>query len=315
MPVRQAPGSQRPSQSGCGAGRAQHHHAGGEEEGAGDDHGAVAEAVGELAGRAGDDRRERRAGQGRGAGLQHRVAPDRGEEEDVAEDQREEGGGEEQGAEVADAEGAVGEQRRLDDRARVAAAAARRRRRAAARRRRSSRGSALAVQPQSLPSTIASVTSARLERQHQRAGQVRQAAVAARALDAGRRPAQTHGGAERQVDEEDEAPVGELDQRAAEGRADRRRRGRGGAPDADAGGAPLGREGVEDDRQRGRRDHRRADPLEDAEGDQQRRARARRAQSRLAAVKPAMPSRKMRLWPKRSARPPAGTSSAAMTTK
>ena len=39
------------------------------------------------------------------------------------------------------------------------------------------------------------------------------------------------------------------------------------------------------------------------------------AQSRLAAVKPATPSRKMRLWPKRSARPPAGTSSAAITTK
>jgi hypothetical protein len=39
------------------------------------------------------------------------------------------------------------------------------------------------------------------------------------------------------------------------------------------------------------------------------------AQSRLAAVKPATPSRKIRLWPKRSARPPAGTSSAAITTK
>ena len=46
---------------GLGAGRAQDHHAGREEEGAGDDHGAVAEAVGELAGRAGDDGRERRA--------------------------------------------------------------------------------------------------------------------------------------------------------------------------------------------------------------------------------------------------------------
>ena len=76
-------------------------------------------------------------------------------------------------------------------------------------------------------------------------------------------------GAERQVDEEDEAPVGELDQGAAEGRADRRRGRRGGAPEADPGGAPLDREAVEDDRQRGRRDHRRADPLQDAEGDQQ----------------------------------------------
>jgi hypothetical protein len=39
------------------------------------------------------------------------------------------------------------------------------------------------------------------------------------------------------------------------------------------------------------------------------------AQRRLAAVKPATPSRKIRLWPKRSASPPAGTSRAAMTTK
>lgn len=39
------------------------------------------------------------------------------------------------------------------------------------------------------------------------------------------------------------------------------------------------------------------------------------AQSRLAAVKPATPARKTRLWPKRSAIPPIGTSSAAMTTK
>ncbi len=39
------------------------------------------------------------------------------------------------------------------------------------------------------------------------------------------------------------------------------------------------------------------------------------AQSRLAPVKPAIPSRKTRLWPKRSASPPAGTSSAAITTK
>jgi hypothetical protein len=39
------------------------------------------------------------------------------------------------------------------------------------------------------------------------------------------------------------------------------------------------------------------------------------AQSRLARVKPASPARKTRLWPKRSASPPIGTSSAAMTTK
>jgi TetR/AcrR family transcriptional regulator, lmrAB and yxaGH operons repressor len=73
---------------------------------------------------------------------------------------------------------------------------------------------------------------------------------------------------ERQVDEEDEAPVGELDQRAAERRPDRRRGGRGSAPEAHSGGPFLDREAVEDDRQGGRGDRRRADALQDAEGDQ-----------------------------------------------
>jgi len=39
------------------------------------------------------------------------------------------------------------------------------------------------------------------------------------------------------------------------------------------------------------------------------------AQARLKTVKAAIPARKTRRCPKRSARPPAGTSSAAMTTK
>jgi len=106
-----------------GSGRAQDEDPGGEEEGAGDDHCEVAETVGEATGGAGDDRRPERAGESGGAGLEHGVAPDRGEEEDVAEDQREEGGSEEEGAEIADREGAVGEEGRLDDRARVGAAA------------------------------------------------------------------------------------------------------------------------------------------------------------------------------------------------
>jgi hypothetical protein len=53
----------------------------------------VAEAVGEPAGRGGNDGQKGRVGQRRGAGLEHGVAPDRGGEDDVAEDQREEGRG------------------------------------------------------------------------------------------------------------------------------------------------------------------------------------------------------------------------------
>ncbi len=128
---------------------------------------------------------------------------------------------------------------------------------------------AVEVQPQSLPSTIASVTRARPSASISAPGRSGRRLSSCGRSRRRRRPAKTIAGAERQVDEEDEAPVGELDQGAAEGRADRRRGRRGGAPEADAGGAALGREGVENERQRGRRDHRRADPLHDAEGDQQ----------------------------------------------
>ena len=116
------------------------------------------------------------------------------------------------------------------------------------------------------------------ERQHRGAGQVGQAAVADRPLGEATAAGEDDRQPERQVDEEDEPPVRELDQGAAEGRPDRRRGRRGRAPEADAGRAPLDREAVEDDRQRGRGDHRRADPLQDAEGDQQPERRRHRAE-------------------------------------
>ena len=58
MPVRAGAGQPDAEPVGLGPGRAQDHHPGGEEEGAGDDHGAVAEAVGELV-RPGRRRRSR----------------------------------------------------------------------------------------------------------------------------------------------------------------------------------------------------------------------------------------------------------------
>jgi hypothetical protein len=240
----------------------------------------MAEAVGEPSRRPGDDRRERRPRQRRRAGLQHRVAPDRGEEDDVAEDQREEGGGEEQGAEVADAEGAVGEEGRLDDRACVRAAAPdhpaeqRRRGREAAERRRCGPAPVVALDDRQRDQGQA-------QRQHQRAGQVGEAAVEVGTLAQAPAAEPHHGRPQRQVYEEDEAPVGELDQGAAEGRADRSSRSRSGPPNANPGGAALGRKGIEDQRQRGRRDQRRADALHDPEGDQQlERGRNRAEQAR-----------------------------------
>ena len=105
--------------------------------------------------------------------------------------------------------------------------------------------------------------------QHQGARKVGQATVELRALAQGFGAEPHHGSSQRQVDEEDEAPVGELNQGTAQGRADRRRGSCCRSPDADARGAALRREGVEDQRQRGRRDHRRAHALDDVEGDQQ----------------------------------------------
>ncbi len=260
-----------------GASRAQHHHPGGEDHRAGDDHGAVAEAVGEAAGGSGEDGRERRARQRRGAGLEHGVAPDRGQEKDVAEDQREEGEGEEQGAEVAEAEGAVGEQGRLDDRARVGGAAV------GDGGEQGEAGDEAAEGAGRGPAPVVALDDPQRncrqrERQHRRPRQVRQAAVEDLRSRQVAAAGDQDGGAERQVDEEDEAPVGELDQGAAEGRADGGRRRCCCPPEADAGGAALGREAVEDDRQRGRRDHRRGDSLQDPEGDQQRQAGRHRAE-------------------------------------
>ena len=261
------PGEPEAEPVGCCAGRAQDHHARREEERPRDDHRPVAEAVGETAGRAGDDGRERRPGQGCGAGLEDRVAPDPGEEEDVAEDQREEGGGEEQGAEVADAEGAVPEQRRLDYRARVPGAAhdhaAQQRRRCREGAKRRGRG----------PTPIVALDDGegderQRQGQHQSAGQVGQAAVEPGALAQATAPEQHDRGAEGQVDEEDQPPVRSLDQRPSERRPDRGSRSRGGPPEADPSRSSLGREGVEDQGQRGRGDHRGTDALHDAEGDQ-----------------------------------------------
>ena len=128
-------------------------------------------------------------------------------------------------------EGAVGEQLRLDDRARVAAAAQRPRRRAAA----PAAAKAASVAGGG-PAPVVALDDPQRHRgqpegQHQRPGQVRAGGCrrpAARAAGGGRRTAIAS--AERQVDEEDEAPVGELDQR--------RRRGVGPTAAAAAAAAP-----------------------------------------------------------------------------
>ena len=116
------------------------------------------------------------------------------------------------------------------------------------------------------------------ERQHQRPGKVGQPAVRDRPLGQARRPASRIAApsgrltrkTRRQSESSTRAPP-----RVGPGR---RRRRRGGAPEADSRRAPLDREAVEDDRQRGRGDQRRADSLQDAEGDQRLERRRHRAE-------------------------------------
>ena len=74
-----------------------------------------------------------------------------------------------------------------------------------------------------------------------------------------------------------------LDDGAAHERAERDAEAADAAPDAERDAAPLGREGLADQRERERRDHRRAEPLQGAGGDERverRRERGQRARER-----------------------------------
>ena len=77
-----------------------------------------------------------------------------------------------------------------------------------------------------------------------------------------------HDHADRQVDEEDPAPVERGHQQAAQGRPGDRGHPGHRAPDAERGAAPLRRERVRDDRQGLRHEHGRAQALHGAEPDQ-----------------------------------------------
>ena len=77
------------------------------------------------------------------------------------------------------------------------------------------------------------------------------------------------GDAEGEVDEEGPAPAAELDEHAADGRTESGRDGRRGTPEADRVRPPVRREGGDDERQRGRHEHRGTERLHDARRDEQ----------------------------------------------
>jgi hypothetical protein len=137
--------------------------------------------------------------------------------------------------------------------------------------------------PRAAPAPVAALDDRQREqpetdRRQRAAAQVGQAGhrlVAALLERAQRRPHEHR--AEREVDQEDPAPVGQLDEDPAQRRAARRRQRRRGAPDAHARRALLRLEGDEQERERYGREERGRDALEDARGDQGADARRHRA--------------------------------------
>ncbi len=155
----------------------------------------------------------------------------------------------------------------------------------------------------------------RVDEQHQPAGDrggARKVEVAVRhlrpALAHQARREREHEHADRHVDEEDPRPAEGARERAAEQHACRAAAAGDRAPDAESAVAVASLvEGRRQDRERGRREQGRAEPLQRAEGDQ----RARRPgepSSREKVVKSARPTMKSRRRPSRSAmRPPSSS--------
>ena len=233
-------------------------------------------AVGEAARGERGGRREQRAGRERDAGLQDRVVPHLGEEEDVAEQQAGEAGGEQQRREPGERERRHPQERELDDRRGMARAAAQEDR-AEHRRRREDAEHAL------VPVPVLALGEPEREQgdrrdEHRDADQVGQPR-GARVADLGREPQREHDRdqAERDVDEEDQPPA-DLDQQAAERRRDRRADGADARPRADHRRALLGRPHRQHEPERVRRQRRRADALEHARGHERLHRRRDRAQ-------------------------------------
>ena len=88
------------------------------------------------------------------------------------------------------------------------------------------------------------------------------------------------GDPEGKVDQERPAPVTDLDEQAADRRAEPGRQGGRGAPQADGVGPALRGERRDDQRQRGRHQHRRAEGLHDAGADEEGHRRRERADDR-----------------------------------
>ena len=260
--------------------------AGGEGQAAGGDHRSLADPPAEPARGQGEGGRHQRAGGEGEAGLQRRVAPDLGQQQDAGEQHRPEAGEEDRGGEVGEREGADPQQRQLDHRRVVVGRAAQEgddQCQRAATKAATVRGSA---QPQSVPLTMPrvsrpmpSASSAAPSRSGRPSSGSRTSSSGADRDDRGEHP-------DRDVDDEDPAPA-ELHEQAADRRAERRRDAADGRPDADRRRPLLGREGGQDQAQRGRQHHRPAGRLQDpgarpGRGSRARRRRAPRRRRRAA---------------------------------
>ena len=272
--------------------------------------GPLAHAAGELAEAGGEEGDHRRAGADRQPGLQDRPAPDVGQEEDRAEEHGREGRAEDEHRPVGPAvvlgrgtgrgpgPGAAAAALVLEEDAEQDEAAGQ-----------GADGPAVG------PAPVVALHDAQRQRRpmRRRSGRPRWLPAGAcprRSTPAGRRrPSDDGDDAHGQVEEEDPAPAGGLDQGGAEGRADGAGRRARRPPDGHGVGHLLGGEGPQHQGQRGG----------DRAGPSPRPGRSGRrssssavgatAQASEARVKAVEPRRNRRLWPSRSPSFPAGTSS------
>ena len=215
-----------------------------------------------------EERRHQRSGGEGEARAQLRPAPDFGQQEDAGEEHRAEAHEEDQRRQVGEGEGADPQQRQLDHRRVVVGGAVEEGGDEERPRRRRSRARGGSLQPHSGPWTMPRVR--RPMPSASSAAPSRSGRPSSGSLhlvedaDRGERGDQ----ADRHVDEEDPVPA-DLHEEAA----DRRAEGGGDAgdrrPDADRDRALLGREGGQEEAERGRDHHRRADRLQHAGADQE----------------------------------------------
>src|SRR5262245_46812837 len=229
---------------------------------------ALAETIREPAADHGGDCRHQRTRRQRDTGAEDRVMPDTGEEEDVAEQQREESHREDEAARVRDRERADAEKRKLDHGSRVSGRPPEKER-----KQHGGRGKG-ADDSRRAPAPLAPLDDSECQRpdptgQYQGTDGIGEVCAWLAALVQQSPRGQQRRQPDQDVDEEDSTPALPVDEYASERRTGRRCDGTGGAPQCGSGRAALERELRQQQAERGGHEHRPAERLDGTSGDEQ----------------------------------------------